>query len=224
MGNCPMAKGFRLIQGKCYAFETDLRTFDATQTRCGQIFPNNTEGKIFEPTSDKVLEEVLKQAKIECGGANPQIWLGITDKTSENNFVYHSDGQPQKLNWAFGRTNNGTINCLLVHHSYVTSYRTMLHWDCSKSLAAICELESEPSHEERIANLEKSDQEKTEALQVIESNFNCPMAKGFRLIQGKCYAFETDLRTFDATQTRCGQIFPNNTEGKIFEPTSDKVL
>ena len=35
---CPASNEFKLIQGKCYAFENVLRTFDDTQVRCSQIF------------------------------------------------------------------------------------------------------------------------------------------------------------------------------------------
>ena len=141
------SKEFKLIQGKCYAFDNGLRTYDATQVRCGQIFGNNVSGKIFEPRTDQVLEDVLKNAKIAWSGdspSNPQLWLGITDRNSEGNFAYSSDGQSNELNWSYSNSfysNSISINCLLIHHSYVTSSNShnMLHWDCSKTLAAICE-------------------------------------------------------------------------------------
>ena len=42
---CPASNEFKLIQGKCYAFENVLRTFDDTQVRCSQIF--GSTGKYF---------------------------------------------------------------------------------------------------------------------------------------------------------------------------------
>ena len=141
ISKCPSGKMFKAIRGKCYAFENVKRNFQATQTRCGQIFGNQAGGKIFEPRSDHVMKEVLEYAKIAWDGANPQLWMGITDEASENNFVYHSDGQSQKLSWRFSRSNSRSKNCLLIHHSYSTypSSHEMLHWDCSATLAAICE-------------------------------------------------------------------------------------
>ena len=137
---CPASDEFKLIEGKCYAFENVLRTFDDTQVRCSQIFGGNIGGKIFEPRTDEVLEVVLKQAAITWSGANPQLWLGITDRKSEGVFVYSSDDQSNQLSWGYGRTNALGIDCLLLHHSYVSSSSpNMLRWDCSKTLAAICE-------------------------------------------------------------------------------------
>ena len=146
---CPesISKTFKVIQGKCYAFENQKRTFDATQTRCGQIFPNNINGKVFEPRSDQVLEDVLKYAKIAWDGASPQTWLGITDKAMESNFVYPSNGDPHKLSWDVSSTfnqNSVSYNCLLLHPTYADSrnsyHHKMHHWSCSKTLAAICEM------------------------------------------------------------------------------------
>ena len=145
MPQCPSGKMFKAIRGKCYAFENDLRTFEATQTRCGQIFGNTAGGKIFEPRSDQVIKEVLEYAIIAWVGTSspaPQTWLGITDESLEGNFVYHSDGQSHKLSWPFGilgsYPNSRSRNCLLVHPNYVLSHG-MVHWKCSANLAAICE-------------------------------------------------------------------------------------
>ena len=37
-----------------------MRKYDDTQERCGQIFGSDIGGKIFEPRTDQVLEDVLK--------------------------------------------------------------------------------------------------------------------------------------------------------------------
>ena len=97
-------------------------------------------GKIFEPRTDEVLEDVLKQAAI-IWNANPQLWLGITDRKTEGDFAYSTDDQSNQLSWGYGGyTNTIGIDCLLLHHSYVySSSPNMLRWDCSKTLAAICE-------------------------------------------------------------------------------------
>jgi len=68
---CPSGKMFKVIEEKCYAFENVRRNFQGTQARCGQIFGNNAGGKIIEPRSDQILDEVLKYAKIAWDGANP---------------------------------------------------------------------------------------------------------------------------------------------------------
>ena len=136
---CPGGKMFKLIDGKCYAYENVKRNFQATQTRCGQIFGNQAGGKIFEPRSDQVIKEVLEYAKIAWAGdsnTNPQLWMGITDEASEGNFVYHSDGQTHKLSWTANNSRNK--NCLLIHHSYIP-YKYMTNLSCSRTLAAICE-------------------------------------------------------------------------------------
>ena len=96
-------------------------------------------GKIFEPRTDEVLEDVLKQAAI-IWNANPQLWLGITDRKSEGDFAYFSDGQSNQLSWGYGSSNAIGRDCLLVHHSYISSSSPKhLIWSCSSTLAAICE-------------------------------------------------------------------------------------
>ena len=140
--NCPASKEFKLIDGKCYAFENVKRNFDDTQARCSQIFGSNIGGKIFEPQSDQVIQEVLKYAKDIWTPANPYIWVGITDKTSEGTFVYYSNGQSHTLPWGFASSNDSTKNCLLVScmqstHSF---YKKLYQYKCSNiTPVAICE-------------------------------------------------------------------------------------
>ena len=144
--NCPASKEFKLIEGKCYTFENVKRTFDDTQTRSRKIFGNNIGGKIFEPQTDQVIQEVLKYAKDIWKPESPRIGVGITDKTSEGKFVYYSNGQSHTLPWGFasGSSNNSNRNCLLVHWRYIQSsnawYKKLYHFNCSNaSQVAICE-------------------------------------------------------------------------------------
>ena len=142
--NCPASKEFKLIQGKCYAFENVVRNFDDTQARCRQIFGNNIGGKIFEPQSDQVMLEVLKYAKNIWEPKSPQIWVGITDKTSEGIFVYYSNGQSHRLPWGFVSSNDPNRNCLFVHWNYMQAanwaYKKFYHNHCSSAHpVAICE-------------------------------------------------------------------------------------
>ena len=147
MPQCPSGKLFQFINGKCYAFENVGRTYEATQTRCGQIFGHKVGGKIFEPRSDQVIKEVLEYAKIAWAGdssSNPRLWLGITDESSENNFVYHSDGQSHKLSSTFYSfyslyPNSRSVNCVYTHHSWGSVGLSLVHFSCSVSLVAICE-------------------------------------------------------------------------------------
>ena len=129
---------------KCYAFENVNRNFDDTQARCRQIFGSNIGGKIFEPQSDQVMLEVLKYAKGIWEPISPQIWVGITDKTSEGKFVYYSNGQSHTLPCGFISTNDSNKNCLLVHWGYSQSthgyYKKLYHYHCSTTTpVAICE-------------------------------------------------------------------------------------
>ena len=142
--NCPASKEFKLIDGKCYAFENVKRNFDDAQARCGQIFGSNIGGKIFEPHSDQVMLEVLKYAKGIWEPISPQIWVGITDKTSEGKFVYYSNGQSHTLPWGFASTNDSNKNCVLVHWGYSQSthgyYKKLYQYSCSSANpVAICE-------------------------------------------------------------------------------------
>ena len=142
--NCPASKGFKLIQGKCYALDKFLRNFDDTQARCGQIFGSNIGGKIFEPQSHQVIQEVLEFAKNILEPDTLRIWVGITDKISEGKFVYYSNGQFHRLSWGFVSSNDSNKNCLLVHWLYIQPsngfYKKLHHYNCSTGFnAAICE-------------------------------------------------------------------------------------
>ena len=132
---------FKSINGICYAFENVRRTFQATQTRCGQIFGNQIGGKIFEPRSTQVMQEINKYALISWDGVDPQTWLGITDESSEGNFVYPSDGQSHKLSsFRPQRSNSRSANCIFIHPSYTPSNNYMYVYKCTHTNpAAICE-------------------------------------------------------------------------------------
>ena len=89
-----------------------------------------------------VAKEVLEYTKIALDGSNSGLWLGITDESSEGNYVYPSDGIAQKLSWTFhpSFSNSRSANCLYMHPGYVTSRKWMVQYSCSSNtLAAICE-------------------------------------------------------------------------------------
>ena len=75
-----------LLDDKYYYFNAGPANYDNAVASC-----INKGGKLFEPKNEKVNIEVTKLAKDR---GFDYFWLGINDKSQENNFVYANDGSP----------------------------------------------------------------------------------------------------------------------------------
>ena len=98
----------------------------------------NKGGKLFEPKNEKVNIEVTNMAKDR---GLDYFWLGVNDKSQENNFVYASDGSPITYeNWCPHHECNpcldepsGNGDCVWIGHAHSCSDPSM--WDdrtCSR--------------------------------------------------------------------------------------------
>ena len=58
-----MGSQYQFIEGKCYFFDNVLKDVDDSQENCKSVFGPNLTGKLMEPTSMNVLQEILRVAK-----------------------------------------------------------------------------------------------------------------------------------------------------------------
>ena len=100
---------------------------------------------MFEPKNEKVNIEVTNLAKDR---GLDSFWLGINDKSQENNFVYASDGSPITYeNWCPHHDcypcldePSGNGDCVWIGHAHSCSDHSM--WDdrtCSDVIPFVCE-------------------------------------------------------------------------------------
>ena len=87
------------MHGKEYYFSSEKKTQEAAQAFC-----KSKGGKLFEPKSAQVNDDVANLAK-ERGLVSA--WIGIHDKSVAGQFVYESDGKPYVWNnWGPGEPND----------------------------------------------------------------------------------------------------------------------
>ena len=134
----------RLIQGKCYAFVDIKGSFDDTQARCGEIFGENIQGKIFEPSSKQLHDEILDVAKqvINPHSNGPNYWIGATYDFSENKVEYSSNGNPLSFtSWTSCCPEQPNLDfqdwlCIFTH----SAHKKWFNFDCDSSeISTICE-------------------------------------------------------------------------------------
>ena len=138
---CPTSKpNYRSIENRCYYFETTFKSYDDAKQNCNTKFP---QGKLFEPKSSSSNKKVHKVA-LSIKWAS--FWIGITDKRSEGNWVYDSDGASVafSIQWytATGQPNpNGgsSENCL-IYYSHLEKWIGQMGDNiCSSTYPSICE-------------------------------------------------------------------------------------
>ena len=87
------------LDGHAYHFDNEKKSHSEAKATCQSI-----GGKLFEPTCEKVYNEVSALAKTK-GISN--FWLGIHDISNEGKFVYDSDGKDLVwTNWNSGEPND----------------------------------------------------------------------------------------------------------------------
>jgi len=82
-----------------YHFDKERKFYSEAKATCQSI-----GGKLFEPKSEKVYNEVSTLAKAK---GISKYWMGIIDKTNEGQFTYDSDGGALCwTNWHKGEPND----------------------------------------------------------------------------------------------------------------------
>merc|ERR1711935_49193 len=90
---CPTEKsGYRILEGQCYFFEKVDLAYSATQEYCKTAFGPNVVGKLWEPKSLKINNEVGTEAKDIFGSSSSSgsFWIGISN---DGKFRYQSSGE-----------------------------------------------------------------------------------------------------------------------------------
>jgi len=120
--NCKnRGKQFQWIEGKCYHFHKTMRSIKYAQEQCKRVFrpwtpigPNMYSGKLFEPISMDIFEQVNASARKIFGPglygdpAKVEIWTGFkkTDNSGKN-IVHLSTGKKAQIDpWI----SNGRVN------------------------------------------------------------------------------------------------------------------
>merc|ERR1719367_720137 len=118
--------------GSCFRLSETLGDFDDAQEMC-----NGVNGKMFEPKSTEVNDEVATAtANIR---KNPWYWLGITKEESDGTWTY-KNGEPISFtNW-YANTLQNEKNCAIAENDWPEIHGTWLNVPCIEPFHyALCE-------------------------------------------------------------------------------------
>jgi len=141
---CPTEKsGYRILEDRCYFFESVNRGYSATQEYCKTAFGPYVVGKLWEPKSLKINNVVVAEAKNIFGTSVAGIWIGISN---DGKFRYQSSGETATWDMPYysehQKTGNiGTRHCLFYNLNY-SNWRT--NASCTGSpwvIYTVCEID-----------------------------------------------------------------------------------
>ena len=72
-----LGQQYQFIKGKCYFFDAVRKDVNDSQENCKSVFGSNFRGKLTEPTSMDVLQEIQEVAKIKLAGDNRGVLTGF---------------------------------------------------------------------------------------------------------------------------------------------------
>ena len=104
-------------------------------------------GKLFEPKSEKVYNEVSTLAKIK---GISKFWMGIHDISNEGQFTYDSDGKDVVwTNWYSGEPNDfgKGEDCVRSGHGHRGKQKKWNDSPCNDKYSFICEKSGIPTNE-----------------------------------------------------------------------------
>ena len=128
-----------MVSGRCYFFDTTRSTLSQAKVICASQF-GSTGGKLFEPKSQTIFDQVKSQADSILQDA--EIWLGVKKFNTQGTWVYISDGSTL----SFHPWRSGTSLTSLDTNSevYIMFHPHSDYWDVesdqsSDSNQSICE-------------------------------------------------------------------------------------
>ncbi|XP_061179292.1 galactose-specific lectin nattectin-like [Saccostrea echinata] len=127
--NCP--KGWVKHSNSCYMLNTQKSTWEQANVKCHEL-----SAKLVEISTKP--ENIFVSNTIKNEDANGRAWLGGTDKTEENTWVWNDSGLPLNFtNWYKGEPNDhkGNEDCMEIQ-SQNGMWNDM---PCSFSLMFVCE-------------------------------------------------------------------------------------
>ena len=115
VGGCPTEdRNYNLIDGRCYYLSLDRMTYENAKSLCAAKFVG---GKLFEP-EDVAKNNFVWNAfyDLHSSASTDDIWIGVNEKNSENNFQYDSSGLQITFNspWGYGSGNRHANSCVLI--------------------------------------------------------------------------------------------------------------
>ena len=132
-----------LVDNQCYYIQTNTTNYETAKEKCKENLADYGGGRLFQPRSRAQNELIMRLAQ-EVTGKTSWVWLGITDNTTEGEFMYEDNGRPIMFepSWHSGYGSRGTAyNCILSRmvdgsNSYFSQW---LDYDCSQNYISICE-------------------------------------------------------------------------------------
>ena len=162
MKHCPLENpNYILVDNQCYYIQTNSTNFETAKEACKEKLTDYGGMRLFQPRTTAQNELIMRLAQ-EVTGKTSWVWLGITDNTTEGEFMYEDNGRPIMFepSWHSGYGSRGTAyNCVLsyMNDGSSSSFSKWLDYDCSLNYFSICEL-AHPDVEEN---------------QVMKVNTNC---------------------------------------------------
>ena len=145
MKHCPLENpNYILVDNQCYYIQTNSANYETAKETCKEKLTDYGGMRLFQPRSTVQNELIMKLAQ-EATGKTSWVWLGITDNTTEGEFMYEDNGWPIKFepSWHSSYGSRGTAyNCVLsyMNDGSSSSFSNWLDQDCSKNYFSICEL------------------------------------------------------------------------------------
>ena len=145
MKHCPLENpNYILVDNQCYYIQTNSTNFETAKEACKEKLTDYGGMRLFQPRSTVQNELIMKLAH-EATGKTSWVWIGITDNTTEGEYMYADNGELIKFDpsWHSGYGSRGTAyNCILSRmvdgsNSYFSQW---LDYDCSQNYISICEL------------------------------------------------------------------------------------
>ncbi|XP_015680026.1 low affinity immunoglobulin epsilon Fc receptor [Protobothrops mucrosquamatus] len=123
---CP--KGWLLNKDKCYYFQMESQAWSFAHTKCEQYGGNLV-----------VIDDWNEQSFLASQMKGKAFWIGLSDMSSENNFVWVDNSTPKFTRWRLGEPDNGGRgqDCVVMNSSGQWEDRecgkNVDGWICEKS-------------------------------------------------------------------------------------------
>ena len=112
---------YGLMDGRCVYFEETSLTYDKAIQNCQEKLKDYGGGVLYEPYSIAEQKRIVDMAYEH--GSSSWHWIGVTDKTTEGQYTYNSNGQAIDFNPVWYTSEYGTTfgsegtssNCIEMH-------------------------------------------------------------------------------------------------------------
>ena len=132
---------YGLMDGKCVYFEKTKLTYDKAIQNCQEKLKDYGGGILYEPYSIAEQKRVVDMA-YEHFTAD-WAWIGVTDKTTEGQYMYNSNNQPIDFtpDWDLdGGSRGRSNNCVIINVNSPSGshYSEWYDYPCTSNKRSIC--------------------------------------------------------------------------------------